>query len=317
MEKSVTIPVLCVCAAAGMVLIPAVCSVIAGRLVPDSGGVSGVGGIMGGITGGSSGLLAMMLSDIAGLLMCLAVLGGVMAFKADPACLPVSAGRNMGTPRPGARRPDERGMDALGPGARGMDALRPDARRLDTRGVVLMAVLFVLVLLFTGQIDAVIGSRGGGTQSVLTAKEGHPALQFFVLIVLSPVYEELLMRGIVFRGLRGKCGFWLSAVLSSALFALWHPDLRQIITGFFMGMVFALFYEVYRNILIPILFHMINNLLAFPAVSGYLKFRLGNGGITGNGSGNGFESVLLPAVEIFAAGYIYWKILYNIERGRR
>ena len=180
-----------------------------------------------------------------------------------------------------------------------------------------MAVLFVLVLLFTGQIDAVIGSRGGGTQSVLTAKEGHPALQFFVLIVLSSVYEELLMRGIVFRGLRGKCGFWLSAVLSSALFALWHPDLRQIITGFFMGMVFALFYEVYRNILIPILFHMINNLLAFPAVSGYLKFRLGNGGITGNGSGNGFESVLLPAVEIFAAGYIYWKILYNIERGRR
>ena len=266
-EKSVTIPVLCVCAAAGLVVIPAVSSLIAGALVPGSGGADG-----------GSGLIATLISDAAGLLMCLFVLAGVRPFKTDPAIPPVA----------GERSPDP-------------------------RGIVLMTVLFILVLLFTGQTAAAIGSRTGGTESLFTANEGHPVIQFIVLIFLSPVYEELLTRGIVFRGLRGKCGFWLSAALSSALFAFWHPDVRQIVTGFFMGMIFALFYEVYRNILIPVVFHMINNLLAYPAISGYLNYKLPHGG----GTGSGFESVMLPAVEILAAGYLYWKILYNVERGRR
>ena len=90
-------------------------------------------------------------------------------------------------------------------------------------------------------------------------------------MVLAPILEELLFRGLVFRSLRDKSK-WLAIFASSFLFgflhiysALFAGDLSQLIYLFSyggMGFAFSYAYEKRKTICVPILMHMINNLVA-------------------------------------------------------
>lgn len=50
------------------------------------------------------------------------------------------------------------------------------------------------------------------------------AVPLFVLttVVLAPLAEEVLFRGVLFQGLRRRTGFWVAALVSAALFTLPH-----------------------------------------------------------------------------------------------
>ena len=96
-------------------------------------------------------------------------------------------------------------------------------------------------------------------------------LMAFQSVILAPILEELLFRGLVFRSLRDKSK-WLAIFASSFLFgflhiysALFAGDLSQLIYLFSyggMGFVFSYAYEKRKTICVPILMHMINNLVA-------------------------------------------------------
>ena len=96
-------------------------------------------------------------------------------------------------------------------------------------------------------------------------------LMAFQSVILAPILEELLFRGLVFRSLRDKSK-WLAIFASSFLFgflhiysALFAGDLSQLIYLFSyggMGFAFSYAYEKRKTICVPILMHMINNLVA-------------------------------------------------------
>ena len=96
-------------------------------------------------------------------------------------------------------------------------------------------------------------------------------LMAFQSVVLAPILEELLFRGLVFRSLRDKSK-WLAIFASSFLFgflhiysALFAGDLSQLIYLLSyggMGFAFSYAYEKRKTICVPILMHMINNLVA-------------------------------------------------------
>lgn len=48
------------------------------------------------------------------------------------------------------------------------------------------------------------------------------ALVFISLVVLPPLYEELLIRGLLYKGLRNALNFWPAAIITSVLFAAAH-----------------------------------------------------------------------------------------------
>ena len=91
---------------------------------------------------------------------------------------------------------------------------------------------------------------------------------FIQSVILAPVLEELLFRGLVFRSLRDKSK-WLAIFASSFLFgflhiysALFAGDLSQLIYLLSyggMGFAFSYAYEKRKTIC---LMHMINNLVA-------------------------------------------------------
>ena len=94
---------------------------------------------------------------------------------------------------------------------------------------------------------------------------------FIQSVILAPVLEELLFRGLIFRSLRSinrNLAFFASAFLFGFLHiysALFAGDLTQLVYLLSyggMGFVFTYTYEKRKTICVPMLIHMINNLVA-------------------------------------------------------
>ena len=88
-------------------------------------------------------------------------------------------------------------------------------------------------------------------------------LFFLVGGIISPITEELFFRGVVYGFLR-RWGAVPAVILSSLAFALAHMNF----TGFLFiqvagGILFALAYEVEKNLLVPITLHIMGNLAIF------------------------------------------------------
>lgn len=84
---------------------------------------------------------------------------------------------------------------------------------------------------------------------------------FFMAVVLAPIVEEFLFRGVLFQVLWQRTGrVWLSAVVSGFLFAIIHPQfLAGIGPVFLLGVILAIVYAHTRSLLPCILLHAYNN----------------------------------------------------------
>jgi membrane protease YdiL (CAAX protease family) len=85
-----------------------------------------------------------------------------------------------------------------------------------------------------------------------------------VVVVAAPIGEELFFRGFLFRGLRARRGFWVSAIVSSVAFGLVHyvdGSWFFVPIMFMVGLCFAYLYEREGRILTPIVAHAAFNLI--------------------------------------------------------
>ena len=88
-----------------------------------------------------------------------------------------------------------------------------------------------------------------------------------LIIVAAPISEEIFFRGFIFGGFRRRLSFPVAAVLSAAIFGLFHytgsgseaviPQLA------FLGLALAWVYEETGSIYPTIALHMLNNAFAF------------------------------------------------------
>lgn len=89
------------------------------------------------------------------------------------------------------------------------------------------------------------------------------ALMILSVVILAPILEEYLFRGILFAELKKSPK---SKIIITALtFAIYHLNLIQGLNTLFIGLVLGYIYYCRRNIKEVILVHMVNNLVAvFP-----------------------------------------------------
>lgn len=86
---------------------------------------------------------------------------------------------------------------------------------------------------------------------------------FLVGAGVAPIAEEIYFRGLVFGYLR-RWGPIAAILGSTLLFVVVHPDLQNIpIPQIVGGLLFALSYEVEKNLMVPIIIHMSGNLAIF------------------------------------------------------
>lgn len=91
------------------------------------------------------------------------------------------------------------------------------------------------------------------------------------LVIAPAICEELLFRGIIFKGLK-PYGKAFSIILSALMFSLFHMSISQTIYPILMGLLFGviMFYE--NNIYYCIAIHLTNNFLSLTL--SYLKINL-------------------------------------------
>ena len=87
-------------------------------------------------------------------------------------------------------------------------------------------------------------------------------LQILSIVILGPICEELVFRGLVYRRIRDYIGYLPAVFLSSIMFGAFHLNLTQGLFAFALGIILALIYEKYGRLWLPIAGHMANNLFA-------------------------------------------------------
>ncbi|MGQ9838687.1 MAG: lysostaphin resistance A-like protein [Cyanobacteriota bacterium] len=87
----------------------------------------------------------------------------------------------------------------------------------------------------------------------------YQGLRWFSIVAIAPVTEEWLFRGILLHRWGLKWGIPQGLLASSVLFGLLHPNPIGL-TMF--GLVMGLFYLQTRSLTLPVLAHVLNNILA-------------------------------------------------------
>ena len=81
-------------------------------------------------------------------------------------------------------------------------------------------------------------------------------LQIVVLVLLAPVAEELLYRGILYKRILRFCPKWAAVLITSGLFAIGHGNVIQAVYAFPMALILHALYEKGGGLSMPVLFHM-------------------------------------------------------------
>ena len=129
----------------------------------------------------------------------------------------------------------------------------------------ILAILFVatvILIVFPSMLELafIFLQQTDGTIATPTV------LQFIVQIIsfciLTPIWEEVFFRGIVFRRLSLRFKTTTAAVVSSVIFGLMHFGGSSMFHAFLVGVLFCYIYARTQNIWVPIILHGLGNFLS-------------------------------------------------------
>jgi uncharacterized protein len=100
------------------------------------------------------------------------------------------------------------------------------------------------------------------------AAGSHHNLALIALVLLPPVLEETIFRGFIFSAMAKRWGVVAGAVVSSAAFGLAHFQANISVYTFVLGLLLCFMYVRLKSIVPGMMLHMLNNYLAFLALTG-------------------------------------------------
>lgn len=84
-------------------------------------------------------------------------------------------------------------------------------------------------------------------------------VQILCLGIVTPIMEEYIFRGLIFKRLRNRLPVARAIISSALFFGIYHGNLVQMIYGTLSGILLAYLYEKYGSLKAPILAHMLMN----------------------------------------------------------
>lgn len=106
------------------------------------------------------------------------------------------------------------------------------------------------------------------TKNILDIINSFP-LAILVSSIFGPILEEIVFRKIIFGGLYKRFNFFISALISSVIFALAHMEPHHVLLYSAMGFTFAFLYVRTKRIIVPIFAHVAMNTLVVIIQSAY------------------------------------------------
>lgn len=117
------------------------------------------------------------------------------------------------------------------------------------------------VMNFVNLFDATIksiGFKGNYDLPLPLNTFGWFCLNLLVMALLPAVFEELIFRGVIFKGLK-QYGKIPAVFISAALFMLMHGGIEQTVYPFIVGIILGFVMLKTNNIIYPIITHFLNN----------------------------------------------------------
>jgi membrane protease YdiL (CAAX protease family) len=110
-----------------------------------------------------------------------------------------------------------------------------------------------------------------------------PIILILSVAVVAPIYEEVVFRGILLKGMAKKINPAIALVVSALFFALVHMNIPQGINAFLLGIVIGAIYLKTGSIYLSIFAHFTNNILAITISSLFMtivgKYSMATHGI--------------------------------------
>ena len=145
------------------------------------------------------------------------------------------------------------------------------------RGFLPLCVAMMGAVTLVSYINALLvapfGGKGTAQPLLDILQNGEPyviAAVFIMLVIVPPICEELLFRGLVLGNLL-PYGRGVAIFGSALLFAAMHQNFSQLLYAFVAGILLGLLYERSRSIWPCMLFHMLNNLWSFVSLMIYVR----------------------------------------------
>jgi uncharacterized protein len=139
---------------------------------------------------------------------------------------------------------------------------------------VIWAIAGIFLALFAQYVAAIIENLLGvemgseNTKGILAIIEAFP-LAIIVTSIIGPILEEIVFRKIIFGSLHNRYNFFISALISSVIFAAAHMEFQHILLYSAMGFTFAFLYVKTKSIFVPIFAHVSMNTLVVLVQSVY------------------------------------------------
>lgn len=111
-----------------------------------------------------------------------------------------------------------------------------------------------------GTLLSLILSGGQATNNVATLAMDNNPLKIMVIVILAPIFEELVCRKLIIDRTR-QYGEKTAVLLSGLLFGLFHLNLYQFFYAFALGIIFAYIYIRTSKLIYPIILHAIINFM--------------------------------------------------------
>ncbi|WP_333662493.1 type II CAAX endopeptidase family protein [Chishuiella changwenlii] len=87
---------------------------------------------------------------------------------------------------------------------------------------------------------------------------------FIMVCILAPIFEEIIFRGIILKGmLNFKVNPITAILINGFIFGCAHMNPWQFIGAGFLGVIFGYIYYRTRSLFLPMLLHFLNNALSF------------------------------------------------------
>lgn len=136
-----------------------------------------------------------------------------------------------------------------------------------TSGFWILAGITLPIVFLTAQslvvyVYSTFGSAG--FDEFLSQKnEASPWVSAALIVLIAPLYEELIFRGTIYPLLRRRVGIIVSALITAVSFSIMHGNIVQFTATIPLGLFLALVYERTRSVGVVIMGHTLFNLGTF------------------------------------------------------
>ncbi|OOE08285.1 CPBP family intramembrane glutamic endopeptidase [Fictibacillus arsenicus] len=148
-----------------------------------------------------------------------------------------------------------------------MKSRHRDAERVSKGSAVMWSIIGIFMA-YAAQIIAslieikVFGIQPGSENTEMLV-EIVKDVQYFMIVtaIVGPILEEIIFRKIIFGSLHKRFNFFISALISSLIFAAVHADFTHLLIYTAMGFTFAYLYVRTKRLIVPIAAHVAMNTL--------------------------------------------------------